>query len=76
LEYEVTNIKRTGFWMLVDGIEYFVSFDEFPGFKGASIEQILNVKRLDPEQFRWPDLDIDIDIGSLQSPEKYQKVFK
>ncbi|NPV01752.1 MAG: DUF2442 domain-containing protein [Brevinematales bacterium] len=66
----------SGFRLMIDGTEYFVSFDEFPAFKSASIGQILNVKRPDPVQFRWPDLDIDIDIESLKSPENYPLEYK
>jgi hypothetical protein len=76
LDYEVTNIERLGFWIIVDNEEYFVNFEDYPKFKKATVEQILNIKRLDPEQFNWPDLDIDIDIRSLKYPEQFQKVYK
>ena len=33
---EVTNISQHGFWMLVDGRELFLAFDEFPWY-GFSI---------------------------------------
>ncbi|OHD57125.1 MAG: hypothetical protein A2Y33_09375 [Spirochaetes bacterium GWF1_51_8] len=75
-EYEVTNIERLGFWLYVDDTEYFVSFDRFPAFKNAPVGQILNVKRLDPSQFNWPDLDIDVDIESLSAPDKYPLEYK
>jgi hypothetical protein len=70
------SLNDSGFRLIIDGTDCFVSFDEFPAFKSASVEQILNVKRLDPVQFRWPDLDIDIDIESLKSPEKYPLEYK
>lgn len=43
---EVTNISEHGFWVLVDGYEYFLPFDEFPWFKRAPVEALLRVERL------------------------------
>jgi len=71
LQYEITNIERFGIWLLADDKEYFIKFDDYPSFKKASIEQILNVKRISPGQFRWPDIDEDIELEALEYPEKY-----
>ena len=71
LQYEITNIERFGIWLLADDNEYFIKFEDYPAFKKASIEQILNVKRISPGQFRWPDIDEDIELEALESPEKY-----
>ena len=55
---EVTNISRHGFWLLVDGRELFLSFEEFPWFKSAKeVEAILNIDRPQPHHLCWPDLD-------------------
>jgi hypothetical protein len=54
-----------------DGKEYFVDYERYPEFKNATISQILNVKRLDPSQFHWEDLEVDLDIRSLERPEEY-----
>lgn len=71
LEYEITNIERYGIWLLVDDKEYYIKFEDYPALKKASIEQILNVKRISPVQFRWPDIDEDIELEALDYPEKY-----
>lgn len=71
LEYEITNIERLGIWLLADDKEYFIKFEDYPALKKASIEQILNVKRIGPTQFRWPDIDEDIELEALEYPEKY-----
>ena len=42
LEAEVTNISRHGFWILLADREVFLSFEEFPWFKGASVDAILS----------------------------------
>jgi hypothetical protein len=72
---EVTNIEPLGFWILLDNKEYFVPFDDYPGFKGASIQQIFNMQRLSPTQLHWPDLDADIEIEALEQPEHYPLVW-
>lgn len=73
---EVTNIEPMGFWILVGNKEYFVPFDDYPVFKGASIQQIFQVQQVSPTQFHWPDLDADIEIEALEQPEHYPLVFK
>ena len=68
---EVTNISQHGFWMLVDGRELFLAFDEFPWFKQASVEAIVRLERPSPEHFYWPDLDVDLVLDSIEHPERY-----
>jgi hypothetical protein len=72
----VTNISNVGFWLLVDNQEYFVPFDDYPGFRQASIAQIFGVEQLSPDQFNWPDLDIDIELDALCHPDQYPLVWK
>jgi hypothetical protein len=73
---EVTNIGQSGFWLLVDDREYFIPFDHYPDFKIATVEQVFAVNRIGPEQFYWPDLDVDIELGALERPEQYPLEFK
>jgi hypothetical protein len=73
---EVTNIEALGFWVLVDDKEYFIPFTDYPIFKGASVEQIMRMQQLSPNQLYWPDLDADIEIDALEQPEHYPLVFK
>lgn len=68
---EVTNISQHGFWMLIDGREFFLPFEEFPWFKQATIEAILHVQRPAPGHLHWPDLDVDLSVDSLEHPERY-----
>ncbi len=68
---EVTNISPHGFWMLIDGRELFLAFDEFPWFKQASVEAILRLERPSPAHFYWPDLDVDLGLDSIERPERY-----
>ena len=40
---EVTNISGHCIWMLIDDEELALPYSEFPWFKAATIQQILNV---------------------------------
>lgn len=68
---EVTNVSPSGFWLLLDGEEVFVSFKQFPWFKDASIGQLVKVERPSAHHLYWPDLDVDLAVESLAHPERY-----
>jgi hypothetical protein len=68
---EVTNISKHGFWMLIDDREHFLPFDEFPWFKRAPVEAILRIERPAPGHLRWPELDVDLALDSIEHPERY-----
>lgn len=68
---EVSNISGHGFWLLLDGQELFLAFEEFPWFKGASVEAILEVARPQPHHLYWPLLDVDLTVDSIEHPERY-----
>jgi hypothetical protein len=68
---EVTNISRHGFWLLLDERELFLAFDEYPWFKPAPVEAILALERPQADHLRWPDLDIDLSVDSIEHPERY-----
>jgi hypothetical protein len=42
---EVTIISSHGFWILVQGRELFLPFDEFPWFRDATIAEITRVNQ-------------------------------
>jgi hypothetical protein len=75
-EVEVTNISRHGLWLLVRDEELFLSFEEFPWFKDASLQAILNVERQGPDHLHWPALDVDLALDSIRHPEKYPLISK
>jgi len=73
---EVTNITKFGFWVLINDKEYFVPFNDYPVFKQASVEQIINFEMLSPQQLYWKTLDCDIELSALENPQQYPLVFK
>lgn len=75
-EVEVTNVSRHGFWILLDGEELFLSYENFPWFKKASIEQILDVEHPTANHFYWPHLDVDLSLDSIRNPFAFPLVAK
>jgi hypothetical protein len=71
---EVSNIAPDGFWLLVDARELFVPFKDFPWFQNATIREITSVERPSPHHLRWPDLDIDLTLESIEHPERFPLV--
>ena len=70
-EVEVTNISRHGFWIFLGDRELFLPFEEFPWFRRAPIEAVLNVERPHAHHLYWPDLDVDLSVESIEHPERF-----
>lgn len=70
-EVEVLNISLNGIWLHVKGKEHFLSYEDFPWFKEARLSQIYRVQLLYGRHLRWEDLDVDLDVGSLEDPDRY-----
>jgi hypothetical protein len=74
LAVDVGNVTRQGFWLLLDGREYFLPFEEFPWFRDASIESLTTIERPSHHHLYWPKLDIDLAVDSIEHPERYPLV--
>lgn len=73
---EVQGISPHGIWLYVTGQEYLLPFKDYPWFKDAKIAEIQNVQLLHGMHLHWPDLDVDLELESLQSPEKYPLIYQ
>lgn len=73
---EVANISKHGFWLLIENRERFVPFKEFPWFQHAAVAELLNVELASPRHLYWPDLDVDLAVESIDSPERFPLVSK
>ena len=71
LAAEVTEIGAQGIWLRVNGKESFLPYDDFPWFKNAAIGAIENLEMLNERHLYWPDLDVDLDIESIEHPERF-----
>lgn len=68
---EVTNVSGHCVWILVGDEELALPYSDFPWFKVATIQQILNVLRPTPDHLYWPDLDVDLSVESIRHPERF-----
>jgi len=69
LEAEVTNISRHGFWIWLGDREVFLPFERFPWFRDATVAGIVRLERPQPFHLYWPDLDVDLEVDSIDHPE-------
>ena len=72
---EVTHVSRHGLWLLLDDgerhEELLVPFTEFPWFRRATIEQLLDVEWPTPDHLYWPQLDVDLSVQSIRDPAAF-----
>ncbi len=73
---EVQGVLKEGLWMLIRGREYFLPFAAYPWLRTASLSALQRVKLLHGHHLYWSDLDVDIDVESLEHPERYPLVFR
>jgi hypothetical protein len=73
---EVTNISEHGFWILLQGTEYFLPFEKFPWFREAKVAEITTVEVYHENHLYWPKLDVDLSLDIIHDPDKYKLVSK
>ena len=73
---EVEGITPSGVWLRLGDCEYFLDYDIYPWFKRAIVDDILRVELLGPQHLHWPELDVDLELDCLKSPEKYPLVYR
>jgi len=73
---EITNVSRHGFWILISNQEKFMPFKSFPWFLDVSVGALLDVKLEGPGHLRWPQLDVDLAVESIDDPSKFPLVSK
>jgi hypothetical protein len=71
---EVSKVGSDGFWLLVDEREFFLPFKDFPWFQDATVREISAVERPAPKHLRWPNLDVDLSLESIEHPERFPLV--
>ena len=72
----VLMINADGIMLSVLGHDYFLSYNRIPWMQDAPVRSVLNVQMSGNRAIEWPDLDVDLEIESLQHPERYPLVMK
>lgn len=73
---EVTEMTSTGFRLLLEGRERFLSFKDFPWFERAPAWKIRNVEEVGTDHLHWPELDVDLSVESIDNPEAFPLLWK
>ena len=73
---EVTHVSQHGFWLLLSDEEILLSFEQFPWFRRATIEQISHFEWRAPGHLYWSELDIDLSLESIRHPDSFPHVSK
>lgn len=68
---EVTNVSINGIWLICQDREYFLPYETFPWFERALVSHIFNLEEPHPGHLYWPDLDVDLALEIIQSPERF-----
>jgi len=68
---EVTQISPFGVWLLYSKKEYFLSYEDFPWFRNATVAQICCVELSHGTHLRWPELDVDLTLDMLDHPKAF-----
>lgn len=68
---EVTHLSKHGLWLLLTDEEVHLSFEHFPWFRRATIDQIAHQEAIVPGHPYWPELDIDLSADSIRHPEGF-----
>lgn len=76
ISVRVVSINADGIFINAFGRDYFLSYNRLPWFKNAKVSEILNVSSMGTTAISWNSLDVDIEIDSLNHPEKYPLVIK
>lgn len=75
-EVEVSHVSNGGIWLFVREREYFLPYAQYPWFKNAKLSQIQNVELIHGYHLYWKDLDIDLEIKSIESPGQYPPQYR
>ncbi len=68
---EVTHVSRHGLWLLLNDEELLLSFEHFPWFRQATIDQLSQVEWPAPDHLYWPQLDVDLSVESIRNPAAF-----
>ncbi|MBP7653253.1 DUF2442 domain-containing protein [Candidatus Dependentiae bacterium] len=75
-QVEIENISTYGFWIFLENKEYYLSFEQYPWFKNATISDIISVQFFPPRHLYWENLDVDLDLNDIINPSNSPLIYK
>lgn len=76
LTAEVTHISQNGLWLLLGDEELLLTYEQFPWFRKATIDQLSHVERPTKDHLYWPELDVDLSVESIRKPSAFPLIAK
>ncbi len=73
---EVVQITPFGLWVSIDDKEYYLDYKKYPWFQNKTVAAICNIETDKNGNIHWPDLDVDIELASLENPQAYPLVYR
>jgi hypothetical protein len=67
----MTQRDQAGFRITVSGREYRLLYRDFPWFQNATAASVRNVILDSSGDLHWPDLDVDLEISSLNDLDRF-----
>jgi hypothetical protein len=64
-------VSRRGLWLHLGAERRFLSCQEYPWFRGASRASLAKITQPSPDHLRWPALDVDLSVESIEHPERF-----
>ena len=71
---ELAEVGLYDFSVRVDGRRLRMTYYAFPWFVHATLEQMAAIERPAADRLRWPALDVDLCIDSIEHPKRYPLV--
>lgn len=68
---EVTRVSSRGIWLKAYDKKFFLSYYDFPWFKHKSVQAVLHVQESSPGNFYWPEIDVNLGMAMIESPNRY-----
>jgi hypothetical protein len=73
-DVEILSVSPHGVWLMAEGTEYLLGYDDYPWFRDATVGEIFDVRLLHGQHLWWPSLDVDLHLESLTHPERFPLV--
>ncbi len=65
------NLTQFGMWLCLSDEEFFLSYEDYPFFKTAKVNDIYQVELHHKNHLYWPNLDVDLSVDILKNPHHF-----